>query len=152
MTGYEHVVNGALDRYVAKMRKRGLDPEGVRVGTLARFAGVSNMTMGQYLQSYRGLQGRRATRYVVAAENYGTRARWSILGKPGDDPKTVRDNRLRHATWYVGDASARAMSDAIHEVLPALHDDSADHKIAKTATFVREQFGAVVRYVEAMLS
>jgi hypothetical protein len=111
------LVDLALDRYVAAMRRRGDEPYGVRAQTLAALVKVPRVQMSASLQEHRLAQEHAGrTRYVLAAERYGRSSYWIILAKPGDDPKLVQEARKAHAVWMVRDGVQRVMSDAVREV------------------------------------
>jgi len=129
------LVDRALDEYVGKMGRRGVDADGVRVGTLAALAGVTVRRMSGLLQEYRTRQGKTKTRYVIGCEGYGnpeTSAnppRWKILAKPTSDPKVVQKAREDHATYLANDGLAKVVKDYACEVFPALQGAERDHVI-----------------------
>lgn len=147
------IIDNALDRYVSERRSRGVDPDGVRVKTLAHIADVSNGEMSTMLQSYRIAQARDgATRYVIAANSYGRNARWHILAKPGTDPRGVREARTAQTRWVAEDLTQRWFSDLKHEISPGLQDAETDEAIRAATEFLTGQFEQVKRLVERILS
>lgn len=133
MSTFVDVVELALDRYVSEMGKRGVDPNGIRVQTLATLAGVPRKRMSIMLQEYRSRQkdlpdGQRS-RYVIGCEGYGRAARWSIMAKPKTDPVVVANNRMDHAIYVAQDALARLVRDYAAEVYPGLRKKETDEVI-----------------------
>lgn len=120
--GTERMVNQALDEYLRRMRRRGVEPDGVRAATLAEVAGVTREAMSNALQRYRVLQGRRQTRYVVAAHHYGRAGRWTILAKPGVDSDVLQRARAEATAWAQADMARRWLSDAVNELIPGLRN------------------------------
>lgn len=133
MSTFVEVVELALDRYVSEMGKRGVDPNGIRVATLAQLAGVERKAMSTMLQEYRYRQGtmpaEKKSRYVIGCEGYGRAARWSIMAKPRTDPVVVENNRMDHAIYVAGDALKRLVKDYTAEVYPALRSKDRDRVI-----------------------
>jgi hypothetical protein len=130
------VVELALDKYVSEMGKRGVDPNGIRVLTLAQLAGVPRKRMSIMLQEYRQRQKElaeedppRQSRYVIGCEGYGPAARWSIMAKPKTDPVVVENNRMDHAIYVAGDAVKRLIRDYTSEVYPGLRKKETDEVI-----------------------
>jgi hypothetical protein len=147
-------VERALDKYVALMARRGTDPQGFRVSTLAKLIGETRGRMSVRLQQYRGSQARsngQSTRYVLGAYSYGPDARWRILAKPGDDPAVVRKARRQQAKHIFKDAHSRIVSDLVHELYPGLSDTTTDRHIADLTDFARRQSEVLVDHIEAVL-
>jgi len=72
-----------------------------------------------WLQEYRYAQKAKATRYRIAARGYGRNARWYVLAGPKLDTLDGEGITVVHAEWIIADASARVVSDFLHELLPA---------------------------------
>jgi len=129
------LVDQALDAYVASMGTRGIDPQGVRVGTLAALVGVSNPRMSALLQDYRVRQNGGGTKYVVGCEGYGNPdtstnpPRWKILSRPNSDPVVVQRARRDHAIYLARDMQTRLVRDFICEVYPALQGAQRDRVV-----------------------
>lgn len=151
MNGNE-LVEHALDRYVASLGRRGVDPEGFRMRTLARLARVSVRDMGNLLQRYRLSQSGGETRYVLACRGYGRSARWSILAKPGSDPAVVRTARAQAVRWSAEDMARRFVADAIHELRPGLAATELDDRIRLVLPLVEDQLAAIVAHVDRVLT
>jgi plasmid maintenance system antidote protein VapI len=136
VSSFVDVVELALDRYVSEMGKRGVDPNGIRVQTLAQLAGVPRKQMSVMLQEYRYRQGALAekdppqhSRYVVGCEGYGRAARWSIMAKPKTDPVVVQNNRMDHAIYVAQDAVNRLVRDYTAEVYPGMRKKEIDEVV-----------------------
>lgn len=151
MTGIE-TVEHTLDRYVASLGRRGVDPDGFRTRTLARLARVTGREMGDLLQQYRLAQSRGSTRYVLACRGYGRASRWSILAKPGSDPAAVRAARAQATRWSAEDMARRFVSDAIHELRPGLRGTELDDRIRLVLPLVEDQLAAIVAHVDRVLT
>lgn len=139
---HPHIVDQALDRYILSMQgRRGIDPTGFRATTLAKMVNVSVADMSIWLQDYRRLQGHHQTRYVVACESYGPKARWKILAKPGSHPTLIEKNKQGHAIWLTSDTFARFMRDIGFEIDPSLrgHNPAADAQIKLVMTHAAQQ-------------
>lgn len=147
-------VDAALDKYVATMQKRrGIDPSGFKVETIARIARIASNTMSFWLQEYRYAQGNgRPTKYVIACQGYGRAARWRILAKPSSDLKTLQDARRIQAIWAIQDINARYRNDMVNEVLPALRGTGYDQSIAQVIPLVEHQLDGIKKHVERVLA
>jgi hypothetical protein len=148
-------VDRALDIYITSMRgRRGIDPSGFRAATLAKMVNVSVADMSTWLQDYRRLQGGRQTRYVVACESYGPRARWKILAKPGSHPTVIEKNHAAHAVWLTSDTFARFMRDIGFEIDPALrgHNPAADAQIKLVMTYAAQQMSNSFKLAQSLLA
>lgn len=94
-------------------------------GTLGRcifFATGDDYDDGQisgWLQEYRSAQKSKATTYRIAARGYGRNARWYVLAGPKLNTLDGEGITVVHAEWIIADASARVVSDFLHELLPA---------------------------------
>ena len=129
------LVDRALDEYVHRMGTRGVEPDGVRVGTLAALVGVDTRKMSAKLQEYRVRQSKTKTRYVIGCQGYGNPEtspnppRWKILAKPTSDPQVVRKARQDHAVYLANDNLRKTVGDYTCEVFPALQGAARDHVI-----------------------
>lgn len=147
------MVDRALDRYVAEMGRRGLDPAGVKAVTLAGLIDCPTPSVSSWLQEYRlsQLPGGTATRYVIGCQGYGRKARWRILAKPGSDPLVVRKARREQARWITQDVVSRYLRDRVHEVIAALQGNADDEQIRHVTKLAADQLEALAEFVEVML-
>lgn len=118
----ERMVDDAIDSYLKQMRRRGIEPDGVKSATLAASAGVTREVMSHALQRYRVMQGRKATRYVLAANHYGRAGRWTLLAKPGVDDVVLQRARANALAWAQADMARRWLSDVVNELMPGLRN------------------------------
>lgn len=124
------LVNVGLDYYFQHQRtnlgkRRTKLVRTIGRGTLARciaFATGDEYSEGQvsgWLQEYRYAQKDKSMLYRIAARGYGRNARWYILAGPKLDNLDGEGIVVAHAEWIITDASARVVSDVLHEILPA---------------------------------
>jgi hypothetical protein len=148
----EGIVDLALDRYVARMAKKGIDPTGVQVRTLAALVKRSPGAFSHLMQQYRRAQSKHTTRYVVGCQGYGRAGRWTILAKPGDDPTVVREARRSQALWISHDMANRFVRDVAREIQPGLKNSEVDKVIRQVLPLVTGQLATVVEHVERVLT
>lgn len=148
------MVDAALDAYVAHFRTaRHIDPTGFKSATLVALAGCTSGQMSGALQYYRRRQGTTgATRYVIAAQEYGVAARWRILAKPGDDPAVVAAARLSQARWACEDMAARFVSDRVNEISPALAGKPDQAKTERAMQWMADNLKSAVDVVDMILA
>jgi hypothetical protein len=143
----------ALDSYVKTRRGRGIEPTGFYARTLAKVAGCETARMSRLLQEFRYCQRRPgATRYVVACQGYGAKARWHILAKPGSDPHVVQEARREQALWVARDGLNRIVRDTLHEVFPGLRGKALDAAIEREVETMVAHMQVSVKAVERALA
>lgn len=129
------IVDRALDAYLAEMGRKSIDPEGVRVSSLAALVGVPTSAMSHHLQQYLRRQAKGVTRYVIGCEGYGNPKtssnppRWKIMAKPNSDPKVVQRARLAHAKYLAHDNLTKTVRDYTRETFPGLGGTDLDRTI-----------------------
>jgi len=152
MPTMSELVDDACDQYVAAMAGRGFNPTGVRAETLAHYAGVTTGYMSTCLQVHRTAQKVAGmTKYVLVCEEYGPRARWRIMSKPGTDPATIQQSRRQHARYVVEDNVRKLMRDQMLEVYPGLHNTQIDTLIDSASHFAANQFENTLQFVGSIL-
>jgi hypothetical protein len=148
-----HVVDVALNKYITMLNSRGIavDPDGFRAVTLAKVVGVSTSHMSAQLQDYRYRQSSGKSRYIIGCEEYGPRARWKILAKPGTDPKAVQKARRLHAMWLARDTAQKFLRDVGLEVTPALKGAPMDPTIQSVLDHMARQIVLNAELVRTIL-
>jgi ribosomal protein S17 len=137
-------VDKLVDRYVKKMKQRGVQPIGFRTATLAALGNVTVVKLSSRLQVHRQAQRAGDTRWILACREYGQKARWEILAGPTADTKTRGRARVKAARWSAHDLLQRLVSDWRHEVQAAVKATGT-----QADTTVDLVFDNFVRTVEA---